>query len=146
MSQIKWLPEALADIERLYIFLHDKNPQAAMRTAKAILDGTDFLMSMPDVGRPMDDNTGRREWFISFGVALMFCVIGAKAMIPSLLSGSGITGEIAYKLYVDHRQPLSFAQNGHAKLAGFFGFAASILTDNDKIGFGRYRAADIGAQ
>ena len=67
MSQIKWLPEALADVERLYTFLYEKSPAAAARAAKAILDGAGFLKSIPDIGRPMDDDTGRREWIISFG-------------------------------------------------------------------------------
>ncbi len=65
--KIKWLSEALADIERLYAFLHKKNPIAAARAAKAILEGSGFLKSMPDAGRPMEDDTGRREWFIPFG-------------------------------------------------------------------------------
>jgi plasmid stabilization system protein ParE len=67
LPQIKWLPEALADVERLHAFLHEINPDAAARAASAILDGAGFLKSMPDIGRPMDDDTGRREWFIPFG-------------------------------------------------------------------------------
>jgi plasmid stabilization system protein ParE len=64
---IKWLPEALADIELLYIFLHKKSPDAAMRAAKAILAGAELLKANPSIGRPMQDNTDRREWFIPFG-------------------------------------------------------------------------------
>ena len=67
MPQIKWLPEALADVERLHAFLYEKSPDAAARASKAILDGASFLQSIPDIGRPMDDDTCRREWFISFG-------------------------------------------------------------------------------
>ena len=67
MSQIKWLPEALADVERLYTFLYEKSPCAAARSAKTILYGAGFLKSIPDIGRPMDDNSGRREWVVSFG-------------------------------------------------------------------------------
>jgi plasmid stabilization system protein ParE len=67
MPQIKWLPEALADVERLHAFLYEKSPDAAARAAKTILDGAFFLQSIPDVGRPMDDDTGRREWVVSFG-------------------------------------------------------------------------------
>jgi plasmid stabilization system protein ParE len=65
LPQIKWLPEALADVERLYTFLHEKSPAAAARAAKSIRDGAG--LSIPDIGRPMDDDTGRREWIISFG-------------------------------------------------------------------------------
>ncbi|ABB23842.1 putative protein of the plasmid stabilization system [Pelodictyon luteolum DSM 273] len=67
MPQIKWLPEALADVERLYVFLYEKSPLAAARAAKSILDGAGILTSMPDIGRPMEDDTGRREWVVSFG-------------------------------------------------------------------------------
>lgn len=68
MPQIKWLPEALADVERLYEFLSEKSPDAAARAAKAILDGAGVFKSIPDIGRPMDDDTGRREWVVPFGV------------------------------------------------------------------------------
>jgi plasmid stabilization system protein ParE len=67
MPQIKWLPETLADVERLHAFLHEKSPDAAARAAKAILDGAGFLISIPDIGRPMEDDTGRRVWVVSFG-------------------------------------------------------------------------------
>jgi plasmid stabilization system protein ParE len=64
---LKWLPEALADIERLYRFLHEKNPAAALRAAATIKDGAETLRTTPDLGRPMPDDTGRRELFLPFG-------------------------------------------------------------------------------
>lgn len=67
MSEIKWLPQALADIERLHAFLDDKNPEAARRVIKAIQQGAELLRKSSNIGRPMSDETGRREWFISFG-------------------------------------------------------------------------------
>ncbi|HEX7259367.1 MAG TPA: type II toxin-antitoxin system RelE/ParE family toxin [Candidatus Saccharimonadia bacterium] len=67
MASVKWLPEALDDVERLYYFLRDKSPQAAMRAANSILQGAILLKATPRLGRPMDDATGRRELFISFG-------------------------------------------------------------------------------
>jgi plasmid stabilization system protein ParE len=68
LPQVKWLPEALADVERLYAFLHEKSPDAAARAARVILDGAGLLKSMPEIGRPMNDETGRRELVLSFGV------------------------------------------------------------------------------
>ncbi len=62
-----WLPDALADVGRHHAFLYEKSPDAAARAAKVILDGAGLLKSIPDVGRPMDDDTGRRELVISFG-------------------------------------------------------------------------------
>ena len=66
MPELKWLPEALEDLERLHQFLAERSPKAARRAARAILNGADRLSELPEVGRPMDD--GRREWFIPFGV------------------------------------------------------------------------------
>ena len=65
--RVKWLPEALLDIERLYSFLNDKNPEAAARAATIILKGAMMLKSTPRIGRPMPDETGRRELFVPFG-------------------------------------------------------------------------------
>ncbi|ACD89217.1 plasmid stabilization system [Chlorobium limicola DSM 245] len=62
-----WLPDALVDVGRLHAFLYEKSPDAAARAAKVILEGAGLLKSIPDVGRPMDDDTGRRELVISFG-------------------------------------------------------------------------------
>lgn len=67
MSEVKWLPDALADIERLYAFLRDKNQDAAARAAATILEGAKLLENSLHTGRPMSDDTGRRELFISFG-------------------------------------------------------------------------------
>lgn len=67
MPALRWLPEALADLERLHRFLHDVSPEAAQRAAEAILAGADQLREHPHIGKPLDD--GRRDWFIPFGVA-----------------------------------------------------------------------------
>jgi plasmid stabilization system protein ParE len=64
---IKWLPDALADVRRLHEFVKAQHPEAAARVAKTILDGADLLSRSPDLGHPMDDGTGLREFFISFG-------------------------------------------------------------------------------
>jgi plasmid stabilization system protein ParE len=67
MSKVKWLPAALDDIERLYTFLRNKSPEAAVRAASTILEGARLLETSPHIGRPMSDGTGRRELFIAFG-------------------------------------------------------------------------------
>ena len=66
MPALKWLPEALEDLERLHGFLTEVSPAAARRAAAAILAGTDRLEEHPRIGKPLDD--GRREWFVPFGV------------------------------------------------------------------------------
>jgi len=67
MPQVVWLPEALEDAKRLFDFLKDKSPPAAARSAQAIRRAAASLADFPEVGRPMNDGTGRREVFIPFG-------------------------------------------------------------------------------
>jgi plasmid stabilization system protein ParE len=64
---VLWLPEAIADFERLYEFLVDKDAAAAERAIRVIEGGADSLIEFPELGRPMNDDTGRRELFIPFG-------------------------------------------------------------------------------
>jgi hypothetical protein len=56
------------DMGRLNAFLHEIKPDAAARVAMLILDGADFLKSIPDIGCTMDDDTGSREWIHIFWV------------------------------------------------------------------------------
>ncbi len=67
MSKIIWTRPALADLERLLDFLKHKNPNAAQRAARAIRKGGDDLGHMPKLGKPMPDDTGRREYIVAFG-------------------------------------------------------------------------------
>jgi len=63
---MKWLPEALEDLERLYRFLEERSPEAARRAAAEINQGADRLSETPKLGRP---HGNEREWFVPFGVA-----------------------------------------------------------------------------
>jgi len=63
---LKWLADAVEDLDRLLRFLADASPEAAARAATAVLEGADELVRNPGIGRPLGD--GRREWFIPFGV------------------------------------------------------------------------------
>ena len=68
MSQLIWSPAALRDVERLYKFLAEKNPDAARRAAKSIREGMQILRDQPGAGRPMEDMDPEfREWCITFG-------------------------------------------------------------------------------
>lgn len=70
MPQLIWSPEALADVQRLYRFLAEKNPDAARRAAGVIRDGMQILADHPDIGRPVDDMDPEfQEWPISFGAS-----------------------------------------------------------------------------
>ena len=66
MPEVRWLPEAEGDLKRLIAFLFEKNPSAAQRAAKSILDGCSLLASSPEIGRPMPDRDQWRELIIPF--------------------------------------------------------------------------------
>lgn len=70
MPQLIWSPEALADVQRLYRFLAEKNSEAARSAARAIQNGMQIVADHPEVGRPADDMDPEfREWPISFGAS-----------------------------------------------------------------------------
>lgn len=62
-----WLPQAQADIQRLYDFLLERDPRAVERAIRAIQLGAQRLLDFPRVGRRMDDATERRELSVPFG-------------------------------------------------------------------------------
>lgn len=68
MARIKWLPEAVTDLRRLYSFLQEHDQNAANNAAGRILEGAKLLKVTPRLGRPMsNDDVERRELSISFG-------------------------------------------------------------------------------
>jgi plasmid stabilization system protein ParE len=60
-----WLPEAKADIRRLFDFLTDENPAAAGKAIRLIRAGANRLRDHPRLGRPMRDGL-RRELILPF--------------------------------------------------------------------------------
>ncbi|EBV6489485.1 type II toxin-antitoxin system RelE/ParE family toxin [Salmonella enterica subsp. enterica serovar Anatum] len=68
MSQVIFAPAAIRDLERLREFLRPKNPAAAERAAKAIIQGVQALGELPRIGRPIEDMPEEfRDWLIDFG-------------------------------------------------------------------------------
>lgn len=68
MPQVIFAPTAIQDLERLREFLRPKNPMAAERAAKAIIEGIKTLGQLPRIGRPIDDLPEEfRDWLIDFG-------------------------------------------------------------------------------
>jgi plasmid stabilization system protein ParE len=65
--RLVWLPEAQTDVRRLYDFLLAEAPSAAERAIRAIQLGAGKVLEFPRIGRPMEDETERRELFIPFG-------------------------------------------------------------------------------
>ena len=68
MSQVKFAPRAIRDIQRIRDFLRSRNPAAAARAAKTIIDAVQVLGLQPKIGRPIEDMPDEyREWVIDFG-------------------------------------------------------------------------------
>ena len=58
--------EAAADLNRLRMFLADKNPDAAQRAATSLIHAIQSLDTFPDRGRPTSIE-GVRELIVPFG-------------------------------------------------------------------------------
>lgn len=67
MAQLRWRPRAIVDIERLHVFLNKKDSTAARQAAYAIFKAIALLETTPRIGRPMPDDTRRRELIVPFG-------------------------------------------------------------------------------
>ena len=66
MSQIEWLPEALADLKRMHDFLVVKDVVVATRAIARLRQTAALLESTAELGRPMKDGAGR-ELVVMFG-------------------------------------------------------------------------------
>ncbi|MCH8537900.1 MAG: type II toxin-antitoxin system RelE/ParE family toxin [Alkalimonas sp.] len=70
MPRLIWSPPALADVQRLYRFLAEKDKDAARRAIKTIRAGVKILAHQPETGRPAEDmDPAFREWLIDFGTS-----------------------------------------------------------------------------
>lgn len=68
MPRLIWSPSALHDVQRLYHFLAEQNPDAARRPVKAIRAGVKVVAQHPEIGRPAEEMEPEyREWLINFG-------------------------------------------------------------------------------
>ena len=65
MAEIVYSPNAIANIERAFEYLAEKDPRSALAAASAIRTGVEVLARHPLIGRPAEDEL--RELVISFG-------------------------------------------------------------------------------
>ncbi len=88
MPQLIWLPSALRDVQRLYRFLAQKNPDAAGRAVSAIRSGAQILARHPEVGRPVEEMEPEyREWLVNFvdsGYIVLYRFDGAKSLVVAV--------------------------------------------------------------
>lgn len=67
---IHWTENANQGLERAYLFLAEKNEEAAVAAIKAIRETALLLKQFPNAGRPAEDlNPEHREMLIPFGAA-----------------------------------------------------------------------------
>jgi plasmid stabilization system protein ParE len=68
MPPLIWSPPALRDVQILYRFLAQKNPDAAKRAIGAIRSGVKIIARHPQIGRPAEEmDPEYREWLVPFG-------------------------------------------------------------------------------
>lgn len=68
MSQVKFAPAAIRDLQRLREFLQPKSPDAAKRAGAVIKKALAVLGLQPKMGRYIEDMPEEyREWVIDFG-------------------------------------------------------------------------------
>lgn len=68
MPHLIWSLSALQDVQRLYRFLAEQNPDAARRAVKAVRTGVKVIDQHPQIGRPAEEMEPEyREWLINFG-------------------------------------------------------------------------------
>lgn len=67
---VEWLEPAVSGLERIYLFLSEKNEEAAIAAVKAIRDKAVLLEKFPNAGRPADDlEPEQRELLVPFGIS-----------------------------------------------------------------------------
>jgi plasmid stabilization system protein ParE len=65
--KLKWSDIAKDDIDRLYSFIYDVNPDAADNALSLIFEEANRLIANPHIGRVKGDNKSMREWLFRFG-------------------------------------------------------------------------------
>jgi toxin ParE1/3/4 len=61
VTRIRWSTDAINQLEAIVNHIQQDNPEAARKTAQAILDRISKLESFPGLGRPGEDVKGTRE-------------------------------------------------------------------------------------
>lgn len=65
MAGVRYTERALAHLDRLTEFLVETDPDAAVETAKLVVEAIEVLSRHPEIGRPAEDDF--RELIISRG-------------------------------------------------------------------------------
>jgi plasmid stabilization system protein ParE len=66
VPKVRWLPRALKDLERLYGFIHEKNPNAAIKALAFIKQSAITLETFPEIGAQCHQDRAFRDLFAPF--------------------------------------------------------------------------------
>jgi plasmid stabilization system protein ParE len=67
MARLIWLPEAKADLQRLYEFIQPHSPDAAARAVQHLVRAEASLQDFPQKGRLWQPDPAFRELPVAFG-------------------------------------------------------------------------------
>ncbi len=67
MADIRWLPQAREDLQRLHAFIAPHSHVAAGKAIDVILEAAEQLSAHPEIGRLWQPDTNYREWPVRFG-------------------------------------------------------------------------------
>jgi len=81
--EVIWLPAALNDLENQFEFLNEKNPAAASRATRAILNAGASLANSPERGTliPETDQRKLRVFFGKYGYLLYYRIEDVQVFI-----------------------------------------------------------------
>lgn len=67
MRIVRWLPDALDDLKRLYAFIEPHSPTAASRAVDTLIHSAESLTEFPEKGKPWDLEIDFRELPVKYG-------------------------------------------------------------------------------
>ncbi len=84
IAVIRWLPEALDDLKRLYAFIEPHSLKAARRAIDTLIEAVGTLAEFPGKGRPWDLEMSFRELSVRFGArgyVVRYRYVGGEVII-----------------------------------------------------------------
>ncbi|MBL8136752.1 MAG: type II toxin-antitoxin system RelE/ParE family toxin [Acidobacteria bacterium] len=79
---VEWSVDALADVDRFAVFLHNEFPDLASRVAGELIARTDVLRRHPQLGRPLGNRREYRE--------IVLTVLGGTYALQYRYDGSSV--------------------------------------------------------
>jgi len=91
MPRLRWTPQSIRDIVRIYDFLSPKSRDATKRAVKTIRQGLKLLGKFPEMGRPVEELPEEfRERvidFVSGAYVVLYRYYGNEVVILAIRHG-----------------------------------------------------------